>query len=421
MTSNKILTGIACMITLLLLFDTNSCNYPSSQKEQSKIEGKKPSHGSRFEAFVSTIESLPVTERDTAAERFISELPQTPVIESDSTVSLYWYGKAISVSVNGDLQQGWSAPDPMARIDCGDNAFFHITYIVPPDSRLDYQLVIDTITVTDPRNPVITPSGYGPHSEIAMPGFKPDPARQFRTNVPHGTIDSLLFASKDTTFRPRQVKVYVPANYSNLSQLPVLYVLDGLEAMEYMSYPVVLDNLIADQRIEPVLVVFIPPGERHTEYIGEKQEAFMQALCNEFVPLIDQTYKTTATAEKRGIAGISSGGHMALLMVLSHPGVFRNGAGQSPTLSHHIEKALKILQKSARPLPGIRIYLDAGRYDLVSGSVNGLSFLQATVNFHQTLQQAGINHLFKVINDGHEWANWRERTDEILEYFYGMK
>ena len=91
--------------------------------------------------------------------------------------------------------------------------------------------------------------------------------------------------------------------------MPVLYVLDGLEAIENISYKNVLDNLIASKKIEPVVVIFIPPAERHTEYYGIKQLAFMNALCDEYVPLIDRTFKTAAKANKRGIAGISSGGY----------------------------------------------------------------------------------------------------------------
>jgi enterochelin esterase-like enzyme len=34
------------------------------------------------------------------------------------------------------------------------------------------------------------------------------------------------------------------------------------------------------------------------------------------------------------------------------------------------------------------------------------------------MKKAGINHSFKIFNDGHEWANWRERIDEILIYFF---
>jgi enterochelin esterase-like enzyme len=66
----------------------------------------------------------------------------------------------------------------------------------------------------------------------------------------------------------------------------------------------------------------------------------------------------------------------------------------------------------------VRIYFDVGQFDLPGGAVNNLSFYQANEAFHLELEKAGIKHVFQVLNDGHEWANWRERTDDILPYFY---
>jgi hypothetical protein len=42
----------------------------------------------------------------------MQDYPQTPVVEKDSIVILYWFGKAKQVLINGDLQPGWSVPDP---------------------------------------------------------------------------------------------------------------------------------------------------------------------------------------------------------------------------------------------------------------------------------------------------------------------
>jgi len=87
------------------------------------------------------------------------------VYEQDSIVSLYWYGKAKHININCDLQYGWPVPDTMDAMPCREATFFHRTYTIPFNTRLDYQLIIDTTASTDPRNPDITPSGFGPHSE----------------------------------------------------------------------------------------------------------------------------------------------------------------------------------------------------------------------------------------------------------------
>jgi len=403
---------------LLILVCFAVCNAASQTADSPRIPGTRDHHGSRFEIFVSRLKSLPEPARDTAVARFIAEFPATPLIEHDSVVSLYWYGKAALVLIDGDLQLGWTGSDQMQAVPCGSKRFFYQTYTIPTDSRLDYQFKVDTTVTTDPRNPAITPSGYGPHSEITMPGFRPDPARKFRPGIPHGTIDSMVVTSRNATISPRKIKIYVPPGYASLSGLPVLFVLDGLEAMDYNACPIVMDNLIADGKIQPALMVFIPPGDRFAEYLGANDLQFMNAVCDEFVPLIDRKYKTDPVPAKRGITGISAGGHFALLTLFSRTDVFQCGAGQSPTMSNHLFKAYHSYIKMGKQKPSLRIYIDVGRYDLGAGSGN-MTFFQACSAFHLEMQKDGLNHAFQAFNDGHEWANWRERTDDILVCFFG--
>jgi enterochelin esterase-like enzyme len=407
------------ILLILLIFGITACKRPPQPVARKVIPGSRAQHGSRFEVFVSRLKSLSESERDTAVRNFIKTQPKTPVYEKDSIVSLYWCGKAKHVSINGDLQFGWSVPDTMDAVPCGETTFFHRTYTLPFNTRLDYQLIIDSTANTDPRNPDITPSGFGPHSEIAMPGFYSDPVRQFRPDVPHGAIGSLVFISHDKAIKSRQVRIYIPAGYSDLSQLSVLYVLDGFEAMDFMSYPVVLDNLIADRKIKPVIAVFIPPADRYSEFIGNNHKAFMNAICNELVPVIEREYKTAREPQSRAITGISAGAYFALLTVLSRPDVFQFGAGQSTTLSDEFYDTFHSFTEKGKNRPVIHLYFDVGRFDLTSGTVNNLTFLQANENLDNEMNQSGINHVFHVYNDGHSWANWRERTDDILIYFYG--
>jgi enterochelin esterase family protein len=408
------------MLLMLMVTGMGCSNMDNQPNIPLHIPGTKDFHGSRFEAFTKLLMSLPENQRDSAVIEYISNNPQTPVIESDSILNLYWYGKANTVVLNGDLQLGWSVPDTLDAIACNGQTFFHRTLTLPKDARIDYIFTIDSLTVTDPRNPAITPGGYGMHSEIAMPAFKPDSVRSYREDVAHGILDSIWLVSKDTSVMSRMAKIYVPAGYDTLSELPVLYVMDGNEAMEFMQYTTVLDNLLAERQIVPLLVVFIPPAQQHSEYIGDGQPAFTNVLCNEYVPAIDKMYKTSSLPEKRGIAGISSGGHMALLTVFSRPDVFHCAAGQSPTLSKDVYKALKKISDKGRILSGFRIWMDVGSYDLVNGTIGDRTFLQAAEDLHYELERMGITHKFKVYNDGHQWANWRERTDDILVYLFGM-
>ncbi|MBE0637199.1 MAG: esterase family protein, partial [Bacteroidales bacterium] len=391
MNSKELNSILPKVFLLLVLASILSCATNTNQDNQSNINMEYLFQGSRLYAFGLSLQNFPENERDSVINDFIREYPTTPIFESDTVVSLYWYGKADQVLIYSDLH-GWSVPDTLNSIPCGGFTFFHKSYILPFDARIDYQFQIDTLFTIDERNPSITPSGYGPHSEIAMPGFKPDPIRQHRQDILHGSLDSLLLVSKSSDIQSRKAMVYLPYGIDSLDQLPVLYVLDGLEAIEYMSYPTVLDNLIADGKIEPLIVVFIPPVERHVEFIGEKHDDFLAVLCDEFVPHVDKTYKTQAQPEKRGITGISSGGHFALLAVLSRPDVFLCGAGQSPTMSNALLEALHNFSSEKINYPSLHFYFDVGRFDLANGTINNQTFLEANEHFSRELTSAGISY-----------------------------
>jgi enterochelin esterase family protein len=409
------------ILFILVSLSVQTINIPLSGQEVNGIN-KEVSiarvEGSGVDLFARSLGSLPIADRDALVQQFLIRHPVTPVVESDSIGSIYYYGRAQQVLINGDLQKGWSSPDTLAYVPCGEKSFFHISYLLPSDARVDYQLIVDSAYMTDPANPVITPSGYGPHSQLAMPGFVPDPARAYYPDVPRGIIDSLFFTSQDRKILPRKIKVYLPAGYDTLSKVPVLYVMDGLEAFDWMDYANVLDNLIAWQRIKPAIAVFIPPGDRGGEFMGRDFNRFLESLCDEMVPWIDTTYRTDKQPSGRGITGISAGGYFALMTVLSRSDVFGCGAGQSSAIGLETYKALHDLVDKGKYHQGLRIYFDVGRYDLAYGLMKGETFLRTNENFSREMTRLNVDHRFQVLNDGHEWANWRERTDDILEYFF---
>ena len=85
----------------------------------------------------------------------------------------------------------------------------------------------------------------------------------FRTGIAHGKIDSTTYASK-TVGTNRKVLIYTPPNYSKSKKYPVLYLLHGIggdekEWLKGGNPQVILDNLYAENKIEPMIVV-MPNG-----------------------------------------------------------------------------------------------------------------------------------------------------------------
>ncbi len=384
------------------------------------------SYSQSFTSFVSSLERTAVLKRDDAVQRYASKVRSFPVIEHDSLLHFVYFGRAGTVLLNGNLQR-WNDPDTMRRIDCGGTSFFYRTYVVPSDARLDYQFMIDGTVSLDPLNPNVTPSGFGPHSEVRMPNFVPSPFRTPDESVPVGTIaDVNLYKYlhpplSHYTIAGRDVKVYLPHGYETMSDLPSVYVHDGSQAIAFADLPTILDNLIAQKKIVPVIAVFIPPVARQSEYLTDGREKYINVVCNEIIPMIDKNFSTARVPEKRAMMGISSGGHLSLYTVLSRPDLFLNAGGQSSTISPELlDLTQRQADKNTLP-PTMKIYLDCGRYDIqrynpVWGDID---FLESNRTYSEMLASLRIPHFFREVNDGHEWANWRERMPDILIFFFG--
>jgi len=197
-----------------------------------------------------------------------------------------------------------------------------------------------------------------------------------------------------------------------------LYVNDGFKAIDYCSYINVLDNLTSDKKIKPVLVVFLDFVESDQDYFLNKTDEYFTAVCNELVPFIDAKYNTSKQAKDRVLAGISGGAHISLLTALKRPDVFLNAAGQSPTTTEELFDAIDSASKHRQTKEMLKLYFDVGRFDLVQSGIDNNSFLYANQLLSKELKNAGINHIFNIFNDGHEWASWRERIDKILICFF---
>src|SRR5215210_2837334 len=150
----------------------------------------------------------------------------------------------------------------------------------------------------------------------AQPGFD-----LLRDSMAHGKIDTLTYKSK-TVDTLRQTLIYTPPGYSKKNKYPVLYLLHGIggDEKEWLNGgtpQVILDNLYADGKIEPMIVV-MPNGramkdDRATGNImaPDKVQAFAnfeQDLLADLIPYVEKNFPALKDRENRAIAGLSMGG-----------------------------------------------------------------------------------------------------------------
>jgi enterochelin esterase-like enzyme len=146
-----------------------------------------------------------------------------------------------------------------------------------------------------------------------------------RTGIAHGKIDTISYMSK-TVGKNRRAIIYIPPAYSKSKKYPVLYLLHGIggDEKEWLNggHPqVILDNLYAENKIEPMIVVM--PNGRATKddsakgniMAPDKVQAFAtfeKDLLNDLIPFIEKKYPVLKDREHRAIAGLSMGGGQSL-------------------------------------------------------------------------------------------------------------
>ena len=146
-----------------------------------------------------------------------------------------------------------------------------------------------------------------------------------QSNIPHGKIDTITYKSR-TVGTDRRALIYTPPCYSKDKKYPVLYLLHGIggDEMEWFinGHPeVILDNLYAEKKVEPMIVV-LPNGramkdDRATGNImaPDKVQAFAsfeKDLISDLIPFIEKNFPVIKDAEHRAIAGLSMGGGQSL-------------------------------------------------------------------------------------------------------------
>ncbi len=341
---------------------------------------------------------------------------QIPFVFGDSVAFLY-KGSAAEVAWAGDFN-GWNPTTNGFKGErIGQANIFRMVQSFPADARLDYKLVVGSNWILDPANPHRQFSGFGPNSELRMPDWVFPNETVLAEGVVRGQIsDNMIITSQaENLGYTVQYKVYTPENYEQLQNLPVVYVTDGHEYADDRlgAMLIVLDNLIHSRAMEPVIAVFIDPrnpanlseNRRMDEYRANIKYA--NFVADELAQHIDNTYKTDTNASRRAILGTSLGGWNAAYFGMMRPDKFGLIGIHSPAFDAAIQQAYA----NAEKLP-LKIFMSTG---LIFDTQNQAQQMR------NTLEQKGYPLLYKEVNEGHSWGNWRALMDEPLKWFFGIE
>src|SRR5580658_1444377 len=333
----------------------------------------------------------------------------SPEVAADGHVTFRIYApNARAVTVNGIRHM----PDqPMTKDDIG--VWSATVGPLGPDVY-SYVFSIDGAIVTDPHDRNIK-KYFKSDSLFEVPGNPPILAAM--QPVPHGIVHHQFYASK-ARGGEAGMEVYTPPGYDPRAAAlyPVVYLLhgygDGEDAwLDAGHANWIIDNLIAQGRIDPMIVVMpyghaVPVVEHEPKDYSAKNEAVMEKdLVGEIIPIVERDYRADPRSKERAIVGLSMGGGQSLLIGLGHPGVFRwVGAFSAAAPEKDMDKTFGEIVKDPSLRPSL-LWIGVGKED---------GLLKRNQAFHDWLVQKGIVHTWVVSEGGHEWPVWRAYLPQFL-------
>lgn len=358
-----------------------------------------------FSAFLDRIYRAPMEAKAALVDSFLNAQPSFPVIEKDTLVHFIYTGQANSVTVPGDANQWDANSDRLTRIYGTD--LWYLSKHYESDARLDYKFVVNGSNwILDPRNKNTCQGGFGPNSELRMPAYQFPEEILYRSSIPHGSFFDTSFYSSNLK-NSRQIRVYLPPGYPQaVDSCGFILFHDGLEFVSLAYANNVLDYLIYQRTIEPVIAVFVPPVSRTAEYAGNLRSQFTDFIIGELVPWLYRKYPIRRAPQWHATLGASNGGNIALWLGVSHPEVF----GKVGAFSSNVQSDITNILSSSQLLP-LQFYLDIGTYDIAV-------LIPLVRNLKSLLETKGYPLTYYEWHEGHSWGNWRAHVDIVLTQFF---
>lgn len=247
---------------------------------------------------------------------------------------------------------------------------------------------------------------------IAIAQVKPAPAGfdAVRENIAHGKIDTISYQSK-TVGNKRKAVVYTPPGFSKNKKYPVLYLLHGIggDEREWLNggHPqVILDNLYAEGKIEPMIVV-MPNGRAMKDdravgniFDSAKVQAFARFekdLLNDLIPYVEKNFPVWKDRESRAIAGLSMGGGQSLNFGLGNLEKFAWVGGFSSAPNTKPPQELVPDPETARQKLKL-LFISCGASDGL------LNFSRRT---HEYLAKNNVPHIYFIEPGVHDFKVWK--------------
>ncbi len=360
----------------------------------------------------------------------------SPEINADKSVTFRLNApNATLVQVTGDFLPPQTIETPMGKWDApgtadlkkNEQGVWEFTSSPLAPELYSYAFVVDGLRTMDPSNVYMNRDVATVTNIFIIDG---DRASLYGVkDVPHGTVSRMWYNSP-TLGKDRRVTVYTPAGYETSGKrYPVFYLLHGMGGDEEAWMALgrtsqILDNLIAQGKAEPMIVVMTngnvdqeaAPGESSLGLqapnmnLPRTMEGSFETSFPDVVNFIDNTFRTIPEKKARAIAGLSMGGFHSMHISKQYPDMFDYVGlfsaailpreGSTSPIYEDLEGKLKT-QFSKQPA---LYYIAIGNTDFLYDANN---------QYRKLLDDNKYPYEYFETGEGHIWKNWRIYLSEF--------
>lgn len=259
------------------------------------------------------------------------------------------------------------------------------------------------------------------HSQNNIAKHAPQGFDSLRTDLVHGNIDTISYTSK-TVGTNRKALIYTPPGYSKKMKYPVLYLLHGIggDEKEWLNGgkpQIILDNLYAENKIEPMIVV-MPNGRamKDDRAVGNifdsiKVQAFAtfeNDLLNDLIPFIEKKYSVLTDREHRAIAGLSMGGGQSLNFGLGNLDKFAWVGGFSSAPNTKLPGELVPDPETAKNKLKL-LWISCGDND---------GLITISKRTHDYLYEKSVQHIYYIEPGVHDFKVWKNGLYMFSQFLF---
>jgi enterochelin esterase-like enzyme len=341
----------------------------------------------------------------------------SPDVHSDHRVTFRIRApKASEVTFFGD----WMPVGSQEKMIKDSEGVWSVTLGPLPPSIYLYTFTVDGITIADPVNPRIK---LRSRTSASMVEVRADsPALWQERDVPHGAVEINWQKSKILPGDARWMWFYTPPGYEKERdrQYPVLYLLHGSNdtAAGWTlagNANFILDNLLADKRVVPMIVVMpyghaVPFGSPRVVQ-AKNTSLFEQYLLEDVMPLVESRYRVAPGRQNRAIAGLSMGGGQSIAIGFGHMDLFSAMGAFSAAVPADFEKhfagALEDGKGTSAKLKVL--WIGCGKQD---------SLFPRSQKLSETLNAHHIRNTFRASEGAHTYTVWRMYLGEFAPLLF---